>query len=531
MKHLSHLLSLLTIFSCCSFSAFAQEATDAPTAPVKAETSAAPIDKETPKNFDKRINDSVKPYTERASKIVFVNAFSAQGHNVAFILIWLLAGGIILTIYFKFINLRLIPLAIRTVRGKYSTPNDPGEITHFQALTAALSATVGLGNIAGVAIAISLGGPGAAFWMIIMGFLGMSTKFAECTLGVKYRDIDSHGKVSGGPMRYMRKGFAELGLAPVGHVLAGIFAFLCIGAAFGAGNMYQVNQVCEQLIVVTGGDTSIFADKRWIFGLITAAVVAVVIIGGITRIAAVTSKLVPLMCGVYILGALVVIGSNLSELPSAIGLIVSEAFAPQAYVGGIIGAIIQGLKRGTFSNEAGIGSAAIAHSAVKTTKPASEGLVALLEPLTDTIIVCTLTAIVIVITGSYGVDYQASGAKGITMTSEAFGSVISWFPYVLFIAVSLFALSTLISWSYYGQQAWTYLFGRSKIVNILYKVIFCLFIVVGSSLSITQVIDFSDCMLLGMAFPNLIAVYFLLPKIKQELVSFEQHAAEIDSKS
>jgi len=515
----------------CSLPIIAQEPTLQPIteAIVSAEK---PIEEAANKpSLDELINEKVKPATTIASDIVFVKAFQYQGKDVPFLLIWLLIGGIIFTVYFKFVNLRFIPLAIRTVRGKYTSADDPGEITHFQALTAALSATVGLGNIAGVAVAISIGGPGAAFWMVIMGFLGMSTKFAECTLGVKYRDIDADGKVSGGPMRYMRKGFAELGLAPVGKILAALFAFLCIGATIGAGNMFQVNQVCDQLITVTGGDSSIFAEKRWIFGLIIAAVVAIVILGGITRIAAVTSRIVPIMCGVYILGALAIILSHLNELPGAVTLIVSEAFAPQAYVGGIIGALIQGIKRGTFSNEAGIGSAPIAHAAVKTRKPASEGLVALLEPFTDTILVCSLTAIVIVITGTYGADYNDNGVSGIAMTSEAFGSVISWFPYVLFFAVLLFALSTLISWSYYGQQAWSYLFGRSKIVDIIYKVIFCVFIVIGSSLSLGQVIDFSDCMLLGMAFPNLIAVYFLLPKVKKELIDFQEHVATINSQS
>ena len=548
MKHLTCLFFCLTFFSLSTFTSNAQEADTLVAKPnTEAETISEPKEpKDTPKvvkdkTLDEVINDKVAPATKWLGNIVFFKAFDVTSEDentgeekktpVPFLLIWLLIGGIIITCYFKFVNLRSIPLAIRTVKGRYTPADAPGEITHFQALTAALSATVGLGNIAGVAVAISMGGPGAAFWMIIMGFLGMSTKFAECTLGVKYRDIDSEGKTRGGPMRYMQKGFAEMGLAPVGKVLAILFALLCVGAAMGGGNMFQVNQVCDQLITVTGGETSFFSDRRWIFGLIICAVVAVIILGGITRIATITSRIVPVMCGVYILGALVVIGSHFSDIPSAIGLIVTEAFAPKAYVGGIIGAILQGIKRGTFSNEAGIGSAPIAHSAVKTNKPASEGLVALLEPFTDTILVCSLTALVIVITGTYGETYNTDDISGVALTSEAFSTVISWFPYVLFVAVLLFALSTLISWSYYGQQAWCYLFGHSSTAQTIYKVIFCLFIVIGSSLSLGQVVDFSDYMLLGMAFPNLFAVYFLLPKVKQELRDYEEHVAKVDSQS
>lgn len=483
---------------------------------------------EAPVSIDTKINNAVAPLTEWIFKIIFFEPFSVGGKGIPFILIWLAGTALFLTCYFKFINLRSIGLAFRTVRGKYSKPEDPGEITHFQALTAALSATVGLGNIAGVAIAISKGGPGAAFWMIILGFIGMTTKFAECTLGVRYRDIDENGKVHGGPMKYLTKGLAERGLVPLGKFLGVTFAILCVGASLGGGNMFQINQACTQFVQISGGSESILADYRWVFGAVIAVLVGVVIIGGITRIANVTSRLVPLMCVIYILGALAVIFTNISEVPAAISLIVSHAFTPDAYVGGLIGALLVGIQRGTFSNEAGIGSAPIAHSAVKTTKPASEGIVALLEPFIDTVIVCSLTALVIVVTGNYG--EALSGANGIEVTSQSFESVITWFPFVLFVAVTLFAISTLLSWSYYGQQAWATLFGGGKAADLSYKLIFCACIVIGAALSLGAVTDFSDGMLLGMCFPNLIGVYLLLPVVKQELVSFRRHADEIDSK-
>lgn len=479
-------------------------------------------------SLDKKINEVVAPWTDRIFQVIFFSPITIGGQSIPFILIWLAGAGIFLTIYFRFINLRSFKLAINTLRGKYSTTDDPGEITHFQALTAALSATVGLGNIAGVAIAISKGGPGAAFWMIMIGFLGMTTKFAECTLGVRYRDIDENGKVHGGPMKYLTKGLAERGWSRLGKLLGVSFAVLCIGASLGGGNMFQINQACSQFIEISGGPDSLLANYRWVFGTVVAVLVGVVIIGGIRRIANVTSKLVPLMCITYLLGAATILILHLGEVPGAIALIVSQAFTPDAYVGGLIGALLVGIQRGTFSNEAGIGSAPIAHSAVKTSKPASEGIVALLEPFIDTIIVCTMTALVIVITGSYGENL--AGADGIEVTSKAFASVIAWFPFVLFVAVTLFAISTMISWSYYGQQAWTTIFGTSRAADLSYQLIFCICIVIGSALSLGAVTDFSDGMLLGMCFPNLIGVYFLLPVVRSELNSFRQHAKNVDSK-
>jgi AGCS family alanine or glycine:cation symporter len=481
-------------------------------------------------SLDDKINDAVAPATSWIFKIIFFTAFKVGEIEVPFILIWLAGTAIFLTVYFKFINITSFGLALRTVRGKYSKPTDPGEITHFQALTAALSATVGLGNIAGVAIAISKGGPGAAFWMVVLGLIGMTTKFAECTLGVRYRDIDANGKVSGGPMKYLKKGLAERGLGKLGAVLAVVFAVLCVGASLGGGNMFQINQACSQFVEISGGSESILAEYRWVFGAVIAVLVGVVIIGGITRIANVTSRLVPLMCFTYILGAIAVLATHMDKIPAAISLIVSTAFTPDAYVGGLIGAMLVGIQRGSFSNEAGIGSAPIAHAAVKTSKPASEGIVALLEPFIDTVVVCSMTALVIVITGNYGEALSGSSTgEGIAITSQAFASVITWFPFVLFIAVTLFAFSTLISWSYYGQQAWACLFGSSKPADLSYKFLFLLCIVLGASMSLGAVTDFSDGMLLGMCFPNLIGVYLLLPVIKEELLSFRKHAAEIDS--
>ena len=478
------------------------------------------------KGLDQKINNFFTPATDLIFKVIFFQPFA----GIPLVLIWLAGTGIFLTIYFKFINITSFRLALRTVAGRYSKPTDPGEITHFQALTAALSATVGLGNIAGVAIAISAGGPGATFWMVVVGLIGMTTKFAECTLGLRYRDIDQTGKVRGGAMIYLKKGFAQRGWGKLGSALAFFFAILCVGASLGGGNMYQINQACSQFIEVSGGSESIIAEYRWVFGVMVAILVGTVIIGGIQRIATVTSRLVPLMCIIYIVGAIAVLIVHFEKIPQSIGLILSKAFTPDAYVGGLIGVLLVGIQRGTFSNEAGIGSAPIAHAAVKTSKPASEGIVALLEPFIDTVVVCSMTALVIVITGNY--DEALSGAstsEGIAITSQAFASVISWFPFVLFIAVTLFAFSTMISWSYYGQQAWASLFGVSKAMDLSYKILFCSCIVIGSAMSLGAVTDFSDGMLLGMSFPNLIGVYFLLPVVKEELNAFRKYAAKVDS--
>jgi AGCS family alanine or glycine:cation symporter len=392
-----------------------------------------------------------------------------------------------------------------------------GEVTHFQALATALSGTVGLGNIAGVAVAVSLGGPGATFWMILAGLLGMSSKFVECTLGVKYRNEYTDGSVSGGPMYYLSKGLAARSekLKTLGKILAVLFAVFCVGGSFGGGNMFQANQSFVQLVAVTGGDSSWMADKGWLFGLIIAALVGLVIIGGIQSIAKVTSKIVPLMAVIYVSAGLTIIFLNISELPTAMLAIFDGAFTADGIAGGVLGVLFQGFKRAAFSNEAGIGSAAIAHSAVKTGRPVTEGFVALYEPFIDTVVVCTITALVIVITGTWNPSIDPS--QGVALTSTAFESNISWFPWVLTIAVVLFAFSTMISWSYYGLKAWTYLFGESMITDAVYKVLFLCFIVVGSSMQLGSVIGFSDAMIFAMAFPNVLGIYFLLPVVKKEL--------------
>ena len=478
--------------------------------------------------IDQAINSFFAPISKYSNDIVF---FTIPGTDLPFVLALLVGSAVFLTCRFGFINVRGLRLAFRTIKGKYSSKDDPGEITHFQALSAALSATVGLGNIAGVAIAISIGGAGATFWMILCGVFGMTTKFCECTLGTKYRTIDENGKVFGGPMYYLSKGFAEKGFGGLGKVLAIIFSVACVLASFGGGNMFQGNQACQQLVEITGGADSFFANKGWLFGLILAVAVGFVILGGIVGIAKVTARLVPFMCGIYVVCALYILCTHFTAIPAAFGQIISGAFSMEAGVGAFVGVMIQGVKRAAFSNEAGFGSAPIAHAAVKTSKPASEGYVALLEPFMDTVVVCTMTALVIVITGEY-VPEEARGDWGeaIGVTSKAFGSVITWFPYVLFTAVLLFAFSTMISWSYYGQQAWVYLFGRSKKMEITYKLIFCAMVVLGASVELGNVMNFSDAGLFAMCFPNFIGIYFLLSKVREELHSFHKHVDEIEGK-
>lgn len=467
-------------------------------------------------SMDEKINLAVKPYADAVAGWVF-SSFPLGGVDIPFVLVWLIVAATIFTFYFKFINLRGLKHGFELVRGDYHDPGAAGEVTHFQALATALSGTVGLGNIAGVAVAVSLGGPGATFWMILAGFLGMSSKFTECTLGVKYRNEYPDGSVSGGPMYYLTKGLAERGpgLAKLGKVLAVMFAIFCIGGSFGGGNMFQANQSFAQVVNVTGGDASWLADKGWLFGVVVAILVGLVIIGGIKGIARVTSKIVPFMAVTYVSAGLIIILMNLSAVPAAFGAIFAGAFTASGISGGVIGVLFQGFKRAAFSNEAGVGSAAIAHSAVQTSRPVTEGFVALYEPFIDTVVVCTITALVIIITGTW--DPSVDPSAGVQLTSTAFGSAISWFPWVLTIAVVLFAFSTMISWSYYGLKAWTFLFGESRATDVVYKVLFMFFIVVGSSMQLGSVIDFSDAMIFAMAFPNLLGCYFLLPVVKKEL--------------
>jgi AGCS family alanine or glycine:cation symporter len=466
--------------------------------------------------IDQRIDQAVKPFADAVAGFIF-SSFSVDGVQVPFVLVWLLCAAAIFTLYFKFINLRAFRHGFQLVRGDYNDPLAAGEVTHFQALATALSGTVGLGNIAGVAVAVSLGGPGATFWMILAGLLGMSSKFVECTLGVKYRNEYTDGTVSGGPMYYLSKGLAERSekLRSLGKVLAVLFAIFCIGGSFGGGNMFQANQSFKQLVAVTGGDASWLADKGWLFGVVIATLVGLVIIGGIQGIARVTSKIVPLMGVLYVTAGLTVIGMHLADVPAAFASVVSGAFTTQGIAGGVVGVLIQGFKRAAFSNEAGIGSAAIAHSAVRTNRPVTEGFVALYEPFIDTVVVCTITALVIIVTGTW--DPSVDPSQGVALTSEAFESTISWFPWVLTVAVLLFAFSTMISWSYYGLKAWTYLFGESMVTDAAYKILFLAFVVAGSSMQLGSVIDFSDAMIFAMAFPNVLGIYFLLPTVKREL--------------
>ncbi|MBL4658976.1 MAG: alanine:cation symporter family protein [Alcanivoracaceae bacterium] len=472
---------------------------------------------------DEAINNAVQPISDAVFYFIFYPIpIPFTGGSMPFILAWLIIAATFFTIYFKFINLRSFKLGYDLIRGKYNEPNAPGEVTHFQALATAVSGTVGLGNIAGVATAVSLGGAGATFWMIVAGFIGMSSKFVECTLGVKYRDIEADGSAHGGPMRYLSKGFAEKGFGTFGKVLAVFFAIMCIGASWGGGNMYQVNQSLEQVIVMTGGAGSFFDNHGWVFGVIVAIFVAVSILGGIKSIVKVTSKLVPFMAIIYMLTCIFIIGVNYTNIPHAFMMIFDGAFNAEAGLGGLVGVLIVGFQRAGFSNEAGIGSASIAHSAVKTNHPVTEGLVALYEPFIDTVIICTMTALVIIISGvdGVGVGPNGDGMTGIALTSAAFETGISWFPYVLTFAAVLFAFSTMISWSYYGMRAWTYLFGHGTIQENSYKILFLVFIVIGSAVNLGAVLSFSDAMLFAMALPNIVGLYFLAPVVKRELNNF-----------
>jgi len=458
----------------------------------------------------------------------FVNLIFSPfpGTSFPWIVAWLVVAATIFTLYFGFIQFRAFSHSISLVKGDYSDPNDAGEVSHFQALATALSGTVGLGNIAGVAVAVGIGGPGATFWMILAGLMGMASKFTECTLGVKYRNEYADGTVSGGPMYYLTKGFAERGL-PGGRFLAIMFSIFCILGALGGGNMFQANQAHQQIAGVVG------QYPGWITGVIFAVVVFAVIVGGIQSIARVTEKVVPFMGVLYVAAALVIIVMNADKIGWAFGQIFDGAFTGLGVAGGLVGALIQGFKRAAFSNEAGVGSAAIAHSAVRTKEPITEGFVSLLEPFIDTVVICTMTALVIIITQQLAIDpatglylvengsiVTVSGASGVGLTSAAFASAFSWFPYILAVAVILFAFSTMISWSYYGLKAWTYLFGEGKSKELVFKVIFCIFVIIGAAANLGPVIDFSDAAIFAMAVVNIIGLYALMPIVKRELNSY-----------
>ena len=475
--------------------------------------------------LDETINSVFATSTGWFVTFIFSNF---PGTSFPWIVGWLVIAASVFTVYFGFIQFRVLGHSIALVKGDYSDPKDAGEVSHFQALATALSGTVGLGNIAGVAVAVSIGGPGATFWMILAGLLGMASKFTECTLGVKYRNEYPDGTVSGGPMYYLTKGFAERGM-PGGKVLAVLFAVFCILGSFGGGNMFQANQAHQQLSGVLG------EYPGWITGVIFAAIVFIVIVGGIKSIARVTEKVVPFMAVLYCGAALVIIVMNIGNIGWAFGQIFAGAFTEMGIAGGAVGALIQGFRRAAFSNEAGVGSAAIAHSAVRTKEPITEGFVSLLEPFIDTVVICTMTALVIIFTQQLVIDpetglyvmNEATGriatvgdTSGVGLTSAAFGSAFSWFPYLLVVAVVLFAFSTMISWSYYGLKAWTYLFGEGKAQELIFKLLFCCFVIVGAAASLGPVIDFSDAAIFAMAVVNIIGLYVLMPIVKREVESY-----------
>ena len=503
--------------------------------------------------IDQKIEEQFKPFADAVSSVVFY-PISIVGIDVPIVVILLLSGAFFFTIYFKFSNITLLGVAIRATNGKYDEVDHNskddiseedvagsngdevieikgvvGEVTHFQALTAALSATVGLGNIAGVAVAIAIGGPGATVWMILAGFLGMSTKLVEATLGVKYREVGEDGKIYGGPMYYLKKGLKEKNLGILGKILAGLYAVFVIGGSFGGGNMFQANQAAAQFKQLFD------IESGFVFGIVMALLVGIVIIGGIKRIGRVTEKVVPFMAIVFVGASLIILAMNFAIIPEAMGQIWDGAFRETSVAGGLIGVMIVGFQRAAFSNEAGVGSASIAHAAVKTKFPASEGIVASIGPFVDTVIVCSMTALVILVTNlrSNLFTYCNLDAKsnvllnatnepinGVDLTSVAFDSAIPNFSIILTIAVILFAFSSMLSWSYYGIQGWTYLFGKGKVADITYKILFLLFVVIGASSTLGSVIEFSDAMIFAMVFPNIIGLLLLAPKVKVELARY-----------
>ena len=436
------------------------------------------------------------------------------------IVLWLIGAAIFFTFYFNFLNLKGFKHAFQLLRGDYSKPGNDGELTHFQALSTAVSGTVGIGNIAGVAIVISIGGPGATFWLIVAGFLGMSTKFAECVAGVMFRKINPDGSISGGPMYYLEEGLRQRNLSWLGKPMGLFYAISIVIGCLGIGNMFQSNQAFQQFVFITGGDTSFFIDKGWLFGSILAGTVGLVIIGGIKGIARVTSRLVPFMTLTYVVGALLVIALNAEKIPWALGSIFTEAVNPTAMSGGMLGVMILGFQRAAFSNEAGIGSAAIAHATVKTQEPVTEGYVGLMEPFIDTVVICTLTALVI-LTTVYEPSISSEGIQGIALTSEAFGSTLSWSVLPLSFIAILFAFSTMLSWSYYGLKGWTYVSGESKWAEVIFKIFFCIFVALGCMINLDAVLNFSDALIFVIALPNILGLYILAPIIKKELASYQ----------
>jgi len=479
------------------------------------------------KKMNEAVNHFFQPIVSFLDRVLFFDPFAALGLNmgvkIPFIIVWLIAGAVFFTVYLRFINLRGFKHAIDLVLGKYDKDSHLGEISHFQALATATASTVGLGNIAGVAVAITMGGPGATFWLIVAGFLGMTTKLVECTLGVKYRKINADGSVSGGPMYYLRDGLARKGWIKTGRVLAILFALFATIGAFGIGNMFQSNQMIAQTIATF---PVLKGSELWL-GLVVALLTGIVILGGIKGIARVNDKLFPLMAGIYLISALIVIAVNYSRIDDAVIAIFQGAFTPSGIQGGIVGVMIIGFRRAAFSNEAGIGSAAIAHSSVKTEEPVTEGFVALLEPFIDTVVICTLTALVII---TSGMSQNPDGLAGTQLTSAAFSTVSSWFPYLLLPTILLFAYTTIISWSYYGVKSFDFLAGdyferkwkKRILATRIYQVIYLFFTVMGAVLHLNAVVDFSDMLILAMAVPNIIGLYILAPEVKHALKNYRK---------
>ncbi|MFP6626111.1 MAG: alanine/glycine:cation symporter family protein [Deltaproteobacteria bacterium] len=468
--------------------------------------------------FDTKVNQLLTPLADGLSALVFYSVPIA-GARVPLIVAWLVAAGIFFTVYLRLINFRGMAEACRIVAGRRRGSGEEGQISAWEALSTAVSGTVGIGNIGGVAVAISLGGPGATLWMLVAGLLGMATKCAECVLGVRYRQVDEAGEVSGGPMYYLRAGLAEYGWPRSGRVLGAFYAGAMVLGCLGIGNMFQSNQAFEQIVVASGGQASPLADHPVAVGLVLAAAVGLVIVGGIRSIATVTTRLVPFMAIFYCLGCLVVIGLNAAALPAALVSIWEGAFSPRGMSGGVLGVMVLGFQRAAFSNEAGLGSAAIAHSAVRTHHPATEGLVALLEPFIDTVVICTMTALVILTTVYQPMlaAGQIQQVQGVALTSAAFASTLPWSPPVVAFAALLFAYSTMIAWAYYGLKGWSYLVGNSRTADLAFKLVYCAFVVLGCTLDLGAVLALSDALIFVVAFPNVLGLYLLAPQIRETI--------------
>jgi AGCS family alanine or glycine:cation symporter len=457
---------------------------------------------------DQTINAWLAPVADWLGRVVFFTV-PVAGADLPLIVVWLIVGSIVCTFAFRFINLRGFRHSLQVIRGDYSSARHPGEATPFQALSTAVSGTVGLGSIGGVAVAVTLGGPGAAFWMVVAGFLGMSIKFAEVTLAVKYRRVRDDGTVTGGAMYYVPEAMKRRGLPRLGKFLAGFF---CVAAVGGSVTIFQVNQAYAQVRAVTG------FEQGFLFGVLVAVWIGIVLFGGVRRIVKWTDKLSPFMCLLYVMACLVVLGANFANIPAALGTILREAFVPSAVAGGVVGALIQGFRRAAFANEAGVGSAPMAHATVRTNEPMSQGFAALMEPFLDTVIICLLTALVVVVSGVY----LTSPSEGIALTSDAFATVVPWFPKVLAVVAVLFALSTVLAWGYYGEQAWTWLFSEKKASRVAYRLFLCTMLSMAATLDIDQVVNIVDSCSFLMAIPNVIGIYLLLPELRADLASYWQ---------